>query len=164
MRPQFKFAVPPWGIDRPTGSPRKHFATGMISLAGMCLFVPACESPSGLAGRQGTSRQGSLSPFVRELDFGTLAAGSRRELAVEFHNPNDYVVQVTDVTTSCDCFQLIVVAESVPPHEKISAQAIVDLSHDREAAGCLRLEASGRCGLTGRKLFTIYGNVNVVGR
>jgi hypothetical protein len=84
----------------------------------------------------------------------------RHEINFWLSNLGQIAVEVAEVRTSCDCFEITLEQKVVPPGGKVAGRAKVDFAQDPQFAGSLRLEGQGTT--KGQKLaFAIYADVEV---
>jgi hypothetical protein len=78
------------------------------------------------------------------LDFGTIEPGGLREATVWLQNPGTDPVEIAEIRTSCDCFEVVLDRTIVPEGDQVKAAVKVDFGDDPSYRGKLRLEAEAR--------------------
>jgi hypothetical protein len=102
-----------------------------------------------------------LVPSVSRLKFGKVAQGARSEIVFSLHNPGHSTVSVTQIETSCDCFQVHLAQTVVAPGGTIPATGVVDFSGKPDFAGGLLLHGRGWSEASALDAFVLQGDVEV---
>ncbi len=104
-----------------------------------------------------------LVPSDENLDLGTIPRGAHREVAFWLENPGSKTVEIATITTSCECFEVILERTTIAGGEKIKATAKVDLTDDPDFAGSLGLRTEGKVNDQDLLAFVIRAKVAVGG-
>lgn len=107
-------------------------AAGVVLLACLIFFVPACSRPRALANKAEVARAPTtlLILSASQLDFGRVAPGTRSERVFSLRNPGPSAITVTEIRTSCECFRIRLERDTLAPGEETSATAVVDFADD----------------------------------
>jgi hypothetical protein len=89
------------------------------------------------------SDQALLVSSPATIDVGSIPAGSRCERDFYLQNLGPVPVELTEINTSCECFQIALERSLIGPGEKTKAVARIDFTHDPAFAGNLCLDAQG---------------------
>ena len=149
----------------------KRFSIGLwlraLSNLSLCLFALAALGCRSSAAPKPTRDELNEQQFATllsatpdELDFGTLARGSRQEFTFQLHNSGEESVTIETVRTSCDCLRIVPSTMHIEPGETASVTAVVDFADDPHFAGRLKLEAVGK-GASNSKSFVLRCEVRV---
>lgn len=84
-----------------------------------------------------------LQPSVERIDLGTIERGGHRETTVYLCNNGSKTVEVTQIYTSCDCFEVALEKKVIPPGERIKANLKIDFAHEPNFTAELGLRAEG---------------------
>ena len=104
-----------------------------------------------------------LVPSDENLDLGTIPRGAHREVPFWLENPGSKTVEIATITTSCECFEVILERTTIAGGEKIKATAKVDLTDDPDFAGSLGLRTEGKVNDQDVLAFVIRAKVAVGG-
>jgi hypothetical protein len=96
----------------------------------------------------------------RELDFGVIPKGGRGETDFSLFNSTDHFIEVTSVTTSCDCLSVSLGSSCISPGQKIQGKARIDLRND-DFKGALRIEILGQSKDREVTAFRVHANLDV---
>lgn len=102
-----------------------------------------------------------LAASSTDLDFGTVPQAGRHEVTFWLSNPGQTAVEVEEVRTSCDCFEITLEQRVIPPGGKVAARGKVDFTHDPRFTGSLRLDSQGTTQGQKTLAFAVYAIVEV---
>jgi hypothetical protein len=105
--------------------------------------------------------QSLLVPSESEFNLGAFSKTERRELELWINNPGDIEIRLEKITTSCECFSVVLDKMVLSAGEKVRALAILDPGHEPSFTGSLRLDATGIEAGSGRKAFAIFIDVTL---
>ncbi len=95
------------------------------------------------------------------LDAGTVPQGGHRQIRFDLHNSGDTAVDVTEISTSCGCFEVVISDRQIVPGATVGAVARIDLADKPGFVGSLQLEATGRSGTNKTAAFIVRVHVDV---
>jgi hypothetical protein len=103
-----------------------------------------------------------LIPSQTDLDLGTIPKGGSRSTTIWLENPTNQPVEVSSISTSCDCFEFTLERSRISPGERVKACATVDLASESDFIGGLCLEAEGTAKEQDLAAFVVRATIRVV--
>jgi hypothetical protein len=102
-----------------------------------------------------------LRPSIPSIDFGTMPQSERREIIFWLTNPSPESVEIADIESSCDCFQVDLERRTVVAGAKIKAVARLELDKEPHFTGELQPEVRATTP-SGNIAFLLRASVRVV--
>jgi hypothetical protein len=127
---------------------RTWFRIASVATLFTVILISGCGPREGLAEHGSPKQKASLpltllQPSIARIDLGTVERRGHREMTVWLRNNGTKTVEVAEIRTSCECFQVTLEKKSIAPGERIRASLKVDFAEEPSFSGQLNLRAGG---------------------
>jgi|SRR5579884_1430302 len=142
------------------------FRRASVASLFLVILASGCGPRAGLADHGSLTQAANLpptllQPSISRIDLGTIARGGNGEATIWLFNNGTKTLEIAEIMTSCDCFEVTLEKKLVLPGEKTQAKMKVDFAHEPNFTGSLGLRAEGVAKTRGELAFVLSVEVVV---